>query len=101
MSDYPMDPQSSAETTAAPGNQAQQRQRASHLAQTLRQELQKVVIGQNTVIDDVLTALIAGGHVLIEGVPGLGKTLLVRALARCFAGDFARIQFTQIGRAHV
>ena len=70
MSDYPMDPQSSAETTTAPSNQAQQRQRASHLAQTLRQELQKVLIGQNTVIDDVLTALIAGGHVLIEGVPG-------------------------------
>lgn len=94
MSDYPMDPQSNAETTPAPSNQAQQRQRASHLAQTLRQELQKVLIGQDTVIDDVLTALIAGGHVLIEGVPGLGKTLLVRALARCFGGDFARIQFT-------
>ena len=45
-------------------------------------------------IDDVLTALLAGGHVLVEGVPGLGKTLLVRALARCFDGGFARIQFT-------
>jgi len=52
------------------------------------------VIGQDEVIDGVLTALIAGGHVLIEGVPGLGKTLLVRALARCFGGEFSRIQFT-------
>ena len=80
---------------AAPtSNPAQQRQRAIHLAQAVRHELQKAVIGQDAVIDDVLTALIGGGHVLIEGVPGLGKTLLVRALARCFGGEFARIQFT-------
>ena len=81
--------------SAAPSNpQAQQRQRASQLAQALRAELRKAVIGQSAVIDDVLTALLAGGHVLVEGVPGLGKTLLVRALARCFGGEFARIQFT-------
>lgn len=71
-----------------------QRQRASQLAQALRQELHKAVVGQQEVVDGMLTALIAGGHVLVEGVPGLGKTLLVRALARCFGGDFARIQFT-------
>lgn len=67
---------------------------ASELAQGLAQELRKAVIGQDAVIDEVLTALIAGGHVLLEGVPGLGKTLLVRALSRCFGGEFARIQFT-------
>lgn len=73
---------------------ALQRQRASQLLQALREELQKAVIGQQAVIDDLLTALVANGHVLVEGVPGLGKTLLVRALARCFGGDFARLQFT-------
>ena len=70
------------------------RARAAQLAQALRDELHKAVIGGDEVIDGVLTALIAGGHVLIEGVPGLGKTLLVRALARCFGGEFSRIQFT-------
>ncbi|MDH1265367.1 MoxR family ATPase [Pseudomonas sp. GD03944] len=88
-------PATTAPAAAAPAaNPAAQRQRASQLAQALRAELEKALIGQSAVIDDVLTALIAGGHVLVEGVPGLGKTLLVRALARCFGGEFARIQFT-------
>ena len=60
----------------------------------IRTEVGKALIGQSAIIDQVLIALLAGGHVLIEGVPGLGKTLLVRALAKTFDGRFARIQFT-------
>ncbi len=69
-------------------------QQASELAQQLKQEIGKAIIGQKQVIDETLIALIAGGNVLIEGVPGLGKTLLVRALAATFDGQFNRIQFT-------
>jgi len=72
----------------------QQRERASRLMQATRDELEKVVMGQSATVEGVLCSLIASGHVLLEGVPGLGKTLLVRALAKCFAGQFARIQFT-------
>lgn len=60
----------------------------------LREQLRRVVIGQETLIDDLLTALLAGGHVLLEGLPGLGKTLLVRSLAQGLGLQFARIQFT-------
>jgi MoxR-like ATPase len=60
----------------------------------MRAEVGKALIGQAEVVDQVLIALLSGGHVLIEGVPGLGKTLLVRALAKTFDGRFARIQFT-------
>ncbi len=94
MSDEPAVTEETSAAPASPSAASVHRQRASQLAQALRIELQKAVIGQTAVIDDLLTALIAGGHVLVEGVPGLGKTLLVRALARCFGGEFARIQFT-------
>jgi MoxR-like ATPase len=67
---------------------------AAQLAAAVRVELAKALVGQKDVVEAVLVALLAGGHVLIEGVPGLGKTLLVRALARTFAGTFGRIQFT-------
>jgi MoxR-like ATPase len=60
----------------------------------LREEVSKVIVGQLNILDDTLMALIAGGHVLLEGVPGLGKTLLVRTLADCLHLKFQRIQFT-------
>ena len=69
-------------------------EQAAAAMQGLREEILKVFIGQDEVVEEVLIALLSGGHVLIEGVPGLGKTLLVRALAEGFGGKFARIQFT-------
>jgi len=59
-----------------------------------RAEIAKVIIGQQHVIDHALIAIFTGHHVLIEGVPGVGKTLLVRTLAKVLGGDFSRIQFT-------
>ena len=64
------------------------------VAERLEQELRSIVIGQDSVIRELLLALLAGGHVLLEGVPGLGKTLLVRTLADTLSLKFARIQFT-------
>ena len=60
----------------------------------LRSEISKVIVGQREILDDTLLALIAGGHVLLEGVPGLGKTLTVRTLAEALHLPFSRIQFT-------
>ncbi|MEG3192717.1 AAA family ATPase [Lysobacter sp. D1-1-M9] len=62
--------------------------------QAVRGEVAKAFIGQAEALDQVLIVLLAGGHALIEGVPGLGKTLLVRALARALDCSYARVQFT-------
>jgi MoxR-like ATPase len=62
--------------------------------QRLVAEVQRVIVGQDRVIEGVVTCLLAGGHGLLEGVPGLGKTLLIRTLAQAVHLDFARIQFT-------
>lgn len=60
----------------------------------LRDEIGKAVVGHDEVVEGVLTCLFSGGHVLLEGVPGLGKTLLVRTLSEAMHLDFSRIQFT-------
>jgi MoxR-like ATPase len=67
---------------------------AADLFASLRTTIQQAMVGQADVIDQVLIALAASGHVLIEGVPGLGKTLLVRALAQALSLAQARVQFT-------
>ncbi|MEJ6647007.1 MAG: MoxR family ATPase [Akkermansiaceae bacterium] len=64
------------------------------LANRLREEVSKVVFGQDETVVQVVAALLAGGHVLLEGKPGLGKTHMVLALASTFGGNFGRIQFT-------
>lgn len=60
----------------------------------VRQAIGRVILGQETVLEQLLCCLVAGGHVLVEGVPGLGKTLLARTLARVVDADYGRIQFT-------
>src|SRR3954470_19610507 len=68
--------------------------RAAELLQRLKEAISQAMVGQDAVIEQVLVALVASGHVLIEGVPGLGKTLLVRALAQALSLNNGRVQFT-------
>lgn len=82
------------EPTADESSDNQQVQWGYQLTEQMSQEIGKVFIGQQTVLKQVLIGLLSGGHVLIEGLPGLGKTLLVRSLAKCIGGEFSRIQFT-------
>src|SRR5437879_13637549 len=60
----------------------------------LHQEISTVIVGHHRLIEDVLTGLFAGSHVLLEGVPGIGKTMLVSTLANALDSAFSRIQFT-------
>jgi MoxR-like ATPase len=67
---------------------------AAEAIEKVRAEIAKAFIGQKELVDCLLTSLLAGGHILVEGVPGLGKTLLVRAIAGALGGESRRVQFT-------
>ncbi|MDA8016788.1 MAG: MoxR family ATPase [Thermoanaerobaculia bacterium] len=67
---------------------------ALDLVSRIRTQIGRAVVGQEDVVEQVLAALLAGGHVLLEGVPGVGKTLLALSLSRTFGGTFRRVQFT-------
>src|SRR5215831_12272873 len=69
-------------------------QLASSQLARVRDEIGKIIVGQNDVVEGVLICLLSGGHVLLEGVPGLGKTTLLRTLARVLHLKYSRIQFT-------
>ena len=77
-----------------PQEAAQQAARFRRLVADLTAEVGRVIVGMNDVVENTLIALLAGGHVLLEGVPGLGKTLLVRTLSDALDLKFSRIQFT-------
>jgi MoxR-like ATPase len=64
------------------------------LAEKIESETGRVIVGQNDVVRHVLVSILAGGHVLLEGVPGLGKTMLIRTLGQALDLNFSRIQFT-------
>ncbi len=85
-------PSATSEAASWTDTEACERLRATY--ETIRAELAHVIVGQEDVIDQLLIALFARGHVILEGVPGLAKTLMISSLARCLSLDFHRIQFT-------
>ena len=73
---------------------APQFDKTTEFLSAIRDRVGEVVVGQDIVVERILIALLTGGHLLLEGVPGLAKTLLVAAVSKTVALDFARVQFT-------
>jgi len=69
-------------------------EQSSAVLSEVRSEIAKVIVGQHEIIDRLLIGILADGHVLIEGVPGLAKTLIISSLAAVFDASYSRIQFT-------
>jgi MoxR-like ATPase len=77
-----------------PRDRIAQREEAGAALEEALHEIKRVIVGQDAMLERLLVSLVAGGHVLLEGVPGLAKTLTVKTLARVLGGSFRRIQFT-------
>ena len=89
------DPRGSAPARAGRGRTSRSPAREAHDAlETALFEIKRVIVGQEAMLERVLVALLAGGHVLLEGVPGLAKTLTVKTVADVLGGSFKRLQFT-------
>jgi MoxR-like ATPase len=83
-----------ANSTAVQDQDVQELERFRGACEQLREEIRHIIVGQQQVVEEVLLAMFSRGHCLLEGVPGLAKTLLVRTLARVLSLQFRRIQFT-------
>ncbi len=81
-------------TAALAGDDLQAVERLADAYKTIRAEMAKAIVGQEAVLEELLMCIFARGHAILEGVPGLAKTLMVSSLAQCLDLDFARIQFT-------
>src|SRR5689334_24349561 len=92
MSESATNPQAGNETLAQ--NDMEAVRKLKDAFNEIKRQLTRVIVGQDQVIEELLIALFSRGHCILEGVPGLAKTLMISTLARCLSLDFSRIQFT-------